>query len=597
MSNPSLILPQSPAYGEDYVYAAQVYDGEVPVYDVLPLTFTRASGGSRINKDGLVQNMPYNLVEQSETFTNGYWYTNNVTINANAVTAPNGFTTAENAVTTASDSYISSSTAYGIVPLQTYTQSIYVKWVSGYENFMIRSVFFGGTGVYSELVVNARYGTFISCNNTYQIENAGNGWFRISQQLTNTDNLTAGYQIYPTVGITQTSVISIWGAQVNIGSTAQPYLATTDRLNMPRITYPVGGGCGALLLEKQSTNLCLYSEQLNDSYWIKSNTTITANNTISPDGTQNADLVLETTATSNHAAVSGLININSGTSYTFSTYAKNGSGGRGLLQIGAYQLTGAFQDGFVNFDLINGTITRQTQATGKIENIGNGWYRCSMSFASTLTVAERINLTLINSPTAVFAPVYTGDTSKGLYLWGAQVEASSYATSYISTTSASSTRIADACYKTGISNLIGQTEGTWFVDTYVGNETDEVYGWLQASLSGNPNDSIQINRANTNIQCQVYVGGSVQGIITGGTITKGQRIKVAIGYKANDLVLYLNGTQIGTDTSTGIPACSLIQIGAYPPLLNDYTADGGINNVILYKTRLTNAELATLTTL
>jgi hypothetical protein len=67
MSNPSLILPQSPAYGEDYVYAAQVEDGAVPLYNVLPLTFTRASGGTRINKDGLVQNMPYNLVAQSES--------------------------------------------------------------------------------------------------------------------------------------------------------------------------------------------------------------------------------------------------------------------------------------------------------------------------------------------------------------------------------------------------------------------------------------------------------------------------------------------------------------------------------------------------
>jgi hypothetical protein len=80
MSNPSLILPQSPAFGEDFVYAAQVYDGEVPVYDVLPLTFTRASNGSRINKDGLVQNMPYNLLQYSNTFTNATWAKVNTTI-------------------------------------------------------------------------------------------------------------------------------------------------------------------------------------------------------------------------------------------------------------------------------------------------------------------------------------------------------------------------------------------------------------------------------------------------------------------------------------------------------------------------------------
>jgi len=173
----------------------------------------------------------------------------------------------------------------------------------------------------------------------------------------------------------------------------------------------------------------------------------------------------------------------------------------------------------------------------------------------------------------------------------------SYATSYISTTSSSATRVADACFKTGISSLIGQTQGTMFIDTYVGNETDEVYGWLQASLSGNPNDSIQVNRAGSNMQCQVYVGSSVQGLITGGTIAKGQRIKVAVGYKQNDLVLYLNGTQIGVDTSTDIPTCAVFQLGAYPPLPNDYTNDGGINQAVLFPTRLSNSELASLTSL
>jgi hypothetical protein len=134
-----------------------------------------------------------------------------------------------------------------------------------------------------------------------------------------------------------------------------------------------------------------------------------------------------------------------------------------------------------------------------------------------------------------------------------------------------------------------------FIDTQVGDETDEVYGWLQASLSGNPNDSIQINRATTTVQCQVYIGSSVTGFISGGSITTGQRIKIAVGYKQNDVVLYLNGTQIGVDTSTNIPTCAVFQLGAYPPLLSDYTNNGGIKQALLFKTRLTNAQLAELT--
>ena len=136
-----------------------------------------------------------------------------------------------------------------------------------------------------------------------------------------------------------------------------------------------------------------------------------------------------------------------------------------------------------------------------------------------------------------------------------------------------------------------------FVDTKVGDGTNEVYGWLQASLSGNPNDSIQINKANSSVQCQIYNGATLTGLITGGSIVTGQRIKIAIAYKQNDVVLYLNGTQIGTDTSTNIPTCAVFQVGSYPPLLNDYTNNGGIKQATLFNERLTNAELATLTTL
>ena len=134
-----------------------------------------------------------------------------------------------------------------------------------------------------------------------------------------------------------------------------------------------------------------------------------------------------------------------------------------------------------------------------------------------------------------------------------------------------------------------------FVDTQVGDVSSEVYGWLQASLSGNPNDSIQINRGGANVQCQIYNGATLTGFISGGSVTKGQRIKIAVGYKQNDVVLYLNGTQIGVDASTNIPTCAVFQVGAYPPLPNDYTNNGGVNQALLFTTRLTNAQLAELT--
>jgi hypothetical protein len=360
--------------------------------------------------------------------------------------------------------------------------------------------------------------------------------------------------------------VYIYQAQANIGSTAKPYFPTTDRLNVPRLTYQNGGGgCPSLLLEKQSTNLFSYSEQFDNAAWSKSNVTITANNTTSPDGTQNADL---STATAGGELLQGVV-LSTSTSYTFSFYVKKGTASDAKYRV-------------YNFDAGVNVVAPTSYIS---QTSTSDWVRVVVSFTTGAT-GTNYGIYLLDQ------------TSAGtMYFWGAQAEVSSYATSYIPTTSASATRVADACFKTGISSLIGQTEGTMFIDTYVGNETDEVYGWLQASLSGNPNDSIQINRAGSNVQCQVYVGSTAQGIITGGTITKGQRIKVAVGYKQNDLILYLNGTQIGTDTSTDIPTCAVFQLGAYPPLPNDYTNDGGINQAVLFKTRLTNAELASLTTL
>jgi len=109
----------------------------------------------------------------------------------------------------------------------------------------------------------------------------------------------SGHSIgFYTTSSTGTRSVFVWGAQLNIGSTAKPYFPTTDRLDVPRLTYQNGGGgCPSLLLEKQSTNILSYSEQFENAYWGTLNSTITPNNIISPDGTQNADKFVENNGT------------------------------------------------------------------------------------------------------------------------------------------------------------------------------------------------------------------------------------------------------------------------------------------------------------
>ena len=562
MSNPSLILPQSPAYGEDYVYAAQVYDGEVPVYDVLPLTFTRASGGSRINKDGLVQNMPYNLLEQSNAFSTSPWSKSAGTTLTSGQTDANGGTTAFRMQMSSASNYLASG-IYTVVSGSIYIYTIYIKSNTGSsQSFRIID---GVRGVAGGVL-----------NGT-----ATTSWQRFELQIT--PNSTSGAFQLDNAGGAYANDLLICFAQSNIGSTAQPYLATTDRLNMPRITYPVNGGCGALLLEKQSTNLTLYSEQFDNAAWSTvGSITITANNATSPDGTQNADLFSQPSSSAYRYQNLGVL---SGT-ITTSIFVKKGS--QSSIAFGF--VAGGFTGGMsVKFNLDTQTFSTPTNyanftsISATYESYGNGWYRLNLTGTTATSTTYFYVLGSLLESFAVNA-----------YLWGAQVEASSYPTSYISTTTASSTRIADACYKTGISNLIGQTEGTLYVDAIVMAHQDS--NTILSVNDGSTNEYMVIG-GNSSGQVNAFIldGGTLQVAITSGIYSVGTRVKCALAYKTNDVAYYINGVQIGVSTSATMPTTNQINIGS----LNFLTAplQGTISESVLYTTRLTNAQLATLTTL
>jgi hypothetical protein len=253
LNSASLVMIPS-GYKEDVVYSAVPTDGSGD------LSFTRASNGTRVNSAGLVEVTPWNLLEQSETFDNAYWQKANVTVSANATTAPNGTATADKIISSAVNDehliYYFESTYFN----QVVTLSAYVK-KADYRYAIIRSytngnyqisVFDLNNGVVEGQVLGAS-----------TIESVGNGWYRISTTFTTpagTFGVQYGFSATPTYSYLGdgTSGNFLWGAQLNIGSTAKPYFPTTDRLNVPRLTYQNGGGgCPSLLLEKQSTNLIL----------------------------------------------------------------------------------------------------------------------------------------------------------------------------------------------------------------------------------------------------------------------------------------------------------------------------------------------------
>jgi hypothetical protein len=181
------------------------------------------------------------------------------------------------------------------------------------------------------------------------------------------------------------------------------------------------------------------------------------------------------------------------------------------------------------------------------------------------------------------------------YIWGAQLEAGSYATSYIGpTTSASATRVADACFKTGISSLIGQTEGTIFIDINITKLTDnEAIGTIN---SGGYASNTTFQRIGNTIQFVRNSATQSGASVETQTIAIG-RHKMAIAYKSGDTAFYLDGSQVSTTQTQTFTNGTLSVLNLGTDAIGALPITESYNEAVLFPTRLTNAELASITSL
>jgi hypothetical protein len=185
-----------------------------------------------------------------------------------------------------------------------------------------------------------------------------------------------------------------------------------------------------------------------------------------------------------------------------------------------------------------------------------------------------------------------------LYLWGAQAEQSSYKTSYIPTVASSVTRLADAAFKTGVSSLIGQTQGTIFVEVDLTRSNASGLNQYLMQLYQAAGERIIVFRTATNELNYYFLQGATAFFSTT-TITTNGRHKLAFGYKSGDSVFYIDGAQVDTDATTFSAFSSLaeLHIGANFNPTQAEIGDYNYNQAVVFKTRLTNAQLAELTTL
>ncbi len=352
-------------------------------------------------------------------------------------------------------------------------------------------------------------------------------------------------------------------------------LIETVSSGVPRLDYH-GSSCPKILLEKQSTNDLTYSEDFTNAAWFKdTGNTVTANNTAAPTGANTADKL---EASAGNALNIYQLNASVLTAtYTYSVFLKKGNTTTWDIYI--------FQAGFVSRARVNfdtGTITNVVGSGATVTNYGNGWFRCT------------VTASLLFGTTASFG-IYNEDTTgtRNVYAWGAMAEAGAYGTSYIPTTSAAVTRLADNLSNISATPIIGQTAGTVFVEGYVQDGQESMMFWIKAN-TGTYTDFIALIFNTSRVPIlSVYTGGVLQAYITGSAVTQGYH-KIAVAYANNDFAAYVDGVQIGTDTSGTPPTCSQL-------FLDQYT-DGGVRNVskkqaLVFKTRLTNAQLAELTSL
>lgn len=344
------------------------------------------------------------------------------------------------------------------------------------------------------------------------------------------------------------------------------YIDSTLANAQPRLDYL--NGCGSLLLEPARTNLQMRSEEFDNSVWAVVRSLITPNQTTSPSGLSNADKLEGVSGTTGY--VFDGISVASGSVYTISVFAK-------YIDISEFKIVNFQQNGEATFNTQYGLVVANsgTYTEPKIENYGNGWYRCSAKFTATATGSVNYGFLLSNS------------VGKSVYIWGAQFELGSYPTSYIPTTNAAVTRNAETANNSGNATLFNDTEGVLMAEIS-GLANDNSYRFIGVS------DGTQTNRVNIQFGNDNTLDGFVGGV---GTFDSDANIlnfnKAAIKYKSGDYAFWVNGFEAEVNSSTSGTHSGLNSLSFDRSGLNPFY--GKTKQVQYYDSVLTDSELEALT--
>jgi hypothetical protein len=372
---------------------------------------------------------------------------------------------------------------------------------------------------------------------------------------------------------------------------------TTAAANVPRFTHdPSTLAAQGLLIEEQRTNLCLQSEDFSTT-WAATQSSITTNAAVSPSGTSTADKLIEDIANAQHFVFQVVTGLVSGGTYTYSFFAKSAE--RTNVQILFAQ---GGNNALASANLTAGTISAVTVNGGAwtggsatITNVGNGWYRLTLTATIVGSTALSCRVALEDTPGNA---TYTGDGTSGLFIWGAQLEAGAFPTSYIPTTTTALTRNADVASMTGtnFSDWYNASEGAFnFEFSAYAPSVADGFGRVFQVDDGTNNNSIQFlknNGSSSQYFANVNVSNVSQATLFTPSLSANVFNKVAFCYKVNDFAQYTNGGTLATDSSGTLPVVNRL---VFSNAGGTAQLNGTIRRIAFYPQRLANAQLQALT--
>ena len=393
------------------------------------------------------------------------------------------------------------------------------------------------------------------------------------------------YSVLPTNGDGDfTTTRNTVGTRVNENGLIEEVAA-----NVPRLDYS-DGGCPSLLLEPTATNLVVQSQVF--SGYSGDNEIVTDNQIVSPDGTVTGALLADSgLGGSSNVQVYEGVTVDVSSTYTYSVFAKKKDLNFIALRTAAFTTPTSGQS---YFDLNLGTtLGVATGHTSKIENYGNGWYRCSITF-DTDAVVTTGNIFTRLSQDGTTSTVDLDNTSN-VYIWGFQFEKNSYATSYIKTVGTAQSRSADTANGAGNSTVINSTEGVLYFEGIATNPDVSANSQISISSATNSGDNRVMIAPSSDTQLILrFNAGGTQLVTQAVTVSSlSVNSKIAVRWGNGNYSLYQNGSEVYTQAIASTPT-GLAKLN-FSSVTETNNFNGKVKDVRVYTTALSNIEIEKLT--